>query len=112
MAQTLYAKVIDGNTKSCDVGLGTNDEYYKSIGMTPMEVEQAYNGNWYLAGCAPQKPHDLDIKDQIIELENQVTDRNIRGALLGDEFAINKITQIEAQIEDLRRQLDEMEAQQ
>lgn len=52
----MYAIIIDENTKLCEVGLGTNEEYYKSLGMTEMEVEQAYNGNWYVAGYAPQKP--------------------------------------------------------
>jgi hypothetical protein len=46
------------------------------------------------------------IDDKIVILEQQVTARNIRSALLGDEYAINKITQIEAQIEELRKQLE------
>lgn len=52
----MYAKIIDEKTKACSVGLGTDVEYYRSIGMTEMEVEQAYNGSWYLKGYAPQKP--------------------------------------------------------
>ena len=52
----MYAIIIDENTKLCEVGMGTNEEYYKSLGMTEMEVEQAYDGNWYLAGYAPAKP--------------------------------------------------------
>lgn len=51
-----YAKIINEETKECDVGLGTNETYYQSIGMTLMDVEQAYNGNWYLLGYAPEKP--------------------------------------------------------
>lgn len=51
-----YAKIIDEETKKCDVGLGTNTEFYKSIGMTEMDVEQAYDGLWYVEGYAPQKP--------------------------------------------------------
>ena len=51
-----YAKIINEETKQCEVGLGTNTEFYKSIGMTLMNVEQAYNGNWYLLGYAPEKP--------------------------------------------------------
>ena len=52
----MYAIIIDENIKLCEVGLGTNEEYYKSLGMTEMDVEQAYNGDWYVAGYAPQKP--------------------------------------------------------
>ena len=51
-----YAKVINNETKLCEVGLGTNSAFYQSIGMTEMEVEQAYDGSWYLAGYAPAKP--------------------------------------------------------
>ena len=51
-----YAKIVNEETKLCEVGLGTNSKFYKSIGMTEMEVEEAYNGNWYLKGYAPEKP--------------------------------------------------------
>ena len=51
-----YAKVINEETKRAAVGTGTNTEYYRSIGMSEMEVEQAYDGSWYLAGYAPEKP--------------------------------------------------------
>lgn len=51
-----YAKVIDENTKQCEVGLGNNAAYYVSIGMTMQKVEQAYNGSWYLEGYAPTEP--------------------------------------------------------
>jgi hypothetical protein len=51
-----YAKIINEETKLCEVGLGTNSAFYQSIGMTEMEVEQAYDGNWYVLGFAPEKP--------------------------------------------------------
>lgn len=51
-----YAIIINEQTKQCDVGLGTDAEYYQYIGMTEMDVEQAYDGNWYLVGYAPEKP--------------------------------------------------------
>lgn len=51
-----YAKIEDENLKICSVGLGTNDSYYKSIGMVKMDVEQAYTGTWYVKGYAPKKP--------------------------------------------------------
>lgn len=51
-----YAIIINDKTKQCDIGTGTNIAYYKSIGMTEMDVEQAYDGQWYLVGYAPEKP--------------------------------------------------------
>lgn len=55
----IYAKIINQETKQCDVGSGTNSKFYKSIGMALMEVEQAYNGQWYLKGYAPEKPTEI-----------------------------------------------------
>lgn len=51
-----YAKIINQETKECQVGIGTNTKFYQSIGMSEMDVEQAYNGQWYITGYAPVKP--------------------------------------------------------
>ena len=50
-----YAQIINDITKQCNIGLGTDASYYESIGMKILDVEQAYNGNWYLEGYAPQE---------------------------------------------------------
>lgn len=57
-----FAKVVNNETKLCDVGTGTNAEFYKSLGMTEMEVEKAYDGQWYLAGYAPAKPQTKEVR--------------------------------------------------
>jgi len=54
-----YAQISNEETKECNVGVGDNIEFYKSIGMTEMEVEQAYNGSWYVKGYCPEKPQEL-----------------------------------------------------
>ena len=51
-----YAKIINKETKQCEIGIGTNIEFYKSIGMSEMDVEQSSTGEWYLAGYIPIKP--------------------------------------------------------
>lgn len=51
-----YAKIEDEKTKACMVGDGDDIEYYKSLGMTEQDVEQCWNGSWYLKGYAPEKP--------------------------------------------------------
>jgi len=51
-----YAKIVNQETKLCEVGLGTNARFYESIGMTKMDVEQAYNGSWYVSGYCPEEP--------------------------------------------------------
>ena len=51
-----YAKIVNEETKVCEVGLGTNSAFYQSIGMVEMDVEQAYDGSWNLVGFVPKKP--------------------------------------------------------
>lgn len=51
-----YAKITNEKTKECSVGVGTNTRFYQSVGMTEMDVEQAYNGSWYVAGHCPAEP--------------------------------------------------------
>lgn len=62
-----YAKIINEETKLCEVGIGTNSKFYQSIGLTQMEVEQAYNGNWYIMGYAPKKPETSYIEKRLAE---------------------------------------------
>lgn len=54
-----YAKVENEERKLVSVGTGTNAAFYESIGMTEMDVEQGYDGEWYVAGYAPVKPQEL-----------------------------------------------------
>ena len=61
-----YAKIENEETKQVLVGLGTNIDFFKSIGMVEMEVEQAYNGGWYLMGYAPEKP--APTKEEVSQL--------------------------------------------
>ena len=50
-------------------------------------------------------PYVPTIQDQIIALESTITARNIREAIQGDEYALNKLAEVEAQIAELRKQL-------
>ena len=59
-----YAKVINEETKEVSIGTGTNSAFYQSIGMTEMEVEQAYDGSWYVEGFAPAKPEPTKEEQQ------------------------------------------------
>ena len=63
-----FAKVID-ETKKCIVGLGTNTDFYQSIGMSEMDVEQGYDGNWYIKGYAPKET--VEHKNEQIRLQRQ-----------------------------------------
>lgn len=70
-----YARIIDDKTKEVQIGVGVNDEYYIEIGMTLMDVEQAYNGGWYVKGYAPVEP-------ELTEDEKKNIVRTIRNSYL------------------------------
>ena len=51
-----YAKIINEQTGLCEVGLGTNVGFYKSIGMIELDVQQSDIDNaWYLSEKCPMK---------------------------------------------------------
>lgn len=57
-----YAKIVDPEKGICQVGIGTNEEFYKSLGMEEMEVEEGHDGNWYIAGKAPAPPETKTVR--------------------------------------------------
>jgi len=51
-----YAKIINEETGLCEVGIGSNSNFYESIGMSRVDVAQSdINGQWYLAEKCPLK---------------------------------------------------------
>lgn len=101
----MYAKVIDNITKVCEVGLGTNKTYYISLGMTEQEVEQSYNGQWYLKGYAPQKTNEMLIE----EYERQINELNI--AMLRDLLIIADDEQTTEKKEEAKQYLAQKKIQ-
>lgn len=49
--------------------------------------------------------HNAIIQQEILDEENKITARNIRNAIKGDNFALNKITEVEGNIVELRAKL-------
>lgn len=64
-----FVKVVNQETKQCEVGMGTNTEFYKFIGMEEMEVEQAYDGKWYVKGYAPTQPLEQVKAEKVAEMK-------------------------------------------
>lgn len=108
-----YAKVVDEFTGRCQIGTGTNIEFYKKLGMTLLNVEQAYNGSWYLFGKAPQESEEekkakrrTEILAELSALDEKAV-RPMRAIASGvgtdedREFLLN----IETQAEELREEL-------
>ena len=62
-----YAIITNETTKECSVGIGADTTFYTSLGMTLMDVEQAYNGHWYVLGYAPAEPEKSYIEKRQAE---------------------------------------------
>ena len=52
----LLAKILNEETKQVNVADLRQKEHFEKIGFSEQEVEQAYDGSWYLKGYAPEKP--------------------------------------------------------
>lgn len=66
-----YAQLINEETGLCTVGIGTNTEFYKSIGMVELDVQQSDIDNaWYLAEKCPMKSDEEKAKEERERLDN------------------------------------------
>lgn len=52
--------------------------------------------------------HNAIIQAEIVAEESKITARNIRNAIKGDNFALNKITEVENNIVELRTKIREI----
>ena len=97
-----YAKIINDATKEVSIALGSNhpSDYLE------MNVEQAYTGNWYLEGYAPEKPEEtLQEKLNRLEAEYQMP-RYIREGILVEGSPYSDFTKARAQeLEDIAEQI-------
>ena len=85
-----YAIIIDEETKVCQVGLGDNVEFYQSLGFEEMEVEQAWNGDWYVLGYAPKKPLEAYKQEKLNELRMLKYEKLSEFSYNGNIFQINQ----------------------
>lgn len=120
MTEKKYAK-LSADGKTLQVGIGVDAEFYKSIGMELMDVELGYNGQYYPAGQAPEKPKTDILREELSEQQRILSDTDwyaIRYADSGVEIpadikakrqaAREKIDELRAEIEDLSKELREV----
>lgn len=109
----MYAKIINEETKLCEIGIGTNVTFYQSIGMTEMDVEQGYDGNWYVKGCAPIKPEPTEYEkaqERIAALKAEIAAvdykqfKYLRGELTAEEWE-----EVKAYIQARTAEINELE---
>ena len=98
----MLAKIIDINTKECSVGLGTDVNFYRSLGMEEMDVEKAYNNKWYVKGFAPVAP-ELTLEERVAKLEAETgLTRVMREMVLAENSGASDYVKAKAkEIEDL-----------
>ena len=110
-----YAKIVDEQSGLCTVGIGTDEAFYQSLGMTQQDVEKAYNGNWYLSGYVPAQPAAEKAAEEItqLKLNLQNTDYTVikiaEGAATSEEYAeviANRVAW-RARINELEKQIAE-----
>ena len=84
--------IYDKQTKAVtQYAVGTDAEYFKSLGMTDEEVEKDYKGQLWLKGYAPSKPQeeiDLEnIQTKLNELNQQLSElkENYVSAILSGQ---------------------------
>ena len=71
-----YAKVINEQTGLCEVGIGTNSKFYKSIGMKEQDVSQSdIDGKWYLSDKCPLKPDEQKLQEAKEAKTKEATDK-------------------------------------
>lgn len=110
MIETKYVKVVNQLSKQCLVGLGQDENYYKSLGFEKREVEKAYDGIYYLAGFAPKKPQELVSKERIFELKKNLSNTDYKaikyaeGLISEEEYA-----EIKASRQAWRDEINELE---
>lgn len=94
-----YAKIINNETGLVEVGLGTNEQFYRSIGMIKLDVLQSdIDNQWYLAEKCPMKTDeekDQEEKERVAKLS--CTKRDF--ALMLQELGVDYFTTLKPLIE-------------
>ena len=80
-----YAKIINNETGLCEVGLGTNIEFYKSQGFELLDIEQSEIDNlWYTAEKCPHKSDEQlleEAKENKIKENDTKRDEALNGGV-------------------------------
>lgn len=86
-----YAQLINEETGLCNIGTGTNIDFYKSIGMTELDVQQSdIDDNWYLIDKCPMKTNkekEQEEKKRVAMLKMTPRDFLLAITQMGVDFA-------------------------
>ena len=99
-----YAQLINEETGLCNIGTGTNIDFYKSIGMIELDVQQSdVDYNWYLIDKCPMKNNEekeLEEKKRVAKLKMTPRDFLLAITRMGVDFAkIKELMAVNPQVE-------------
>lgn len=101
-----WAKVINNEKKTCEVGIGTDGEYFRQLGYRFIEVEEASDGLWYLKGYAPMQPYTPETELEIEKLKKELARFDYIGVKIATGCAtIEEYKEEIAYCEELRKKI-------
>ena len=90
-----FAKIIDKKTGLCEIALGTDEEFYKSIGMEKLDVDQSdIDYYWYLFDKCPHKSEEEKKREEKERIGNLTCTKRVFILLL-EELGLDYFEQIE-----------------
>lgn len=91
----MFAKIVNQQTKEVQVVQGA--KLAQILGAVEMDVEQAYNGAWYVKGYTPSKPEPTNAEQvQALEAATGLT-RAVRELVLADNSGVSDYVRAKAQ---------------
>ena len=79
-----------------------NGRFHESLSWLSCGDEVGCGWDYNDGVFSESEPYQPTVTEQIAALEASITPRNLRGAALGDQFAIDKIQAVEDEINALR----------
>ncbi|MCI1274016.1 MAG: hypothetical protein LKG27_06265 [Clostridiaceae bacterium] len=110
----MYAKIINKETGLCEVGIGANIDFYKSLEMSEMDVTQSeIDNHWYLKEKLDTDEYKNQLAQKAIEGQkseikaklDEIDSKSTR-ALRANETA--RLQELENEAESLRKQLNNL----
>ena len=107
-----WAKIINEEDKSCEVGIGSDGEYYRQQGYRHLDVELASNGTWYLKGYVPISPYTPEVLRKIEELKKELSTYDYIGVKIATGCAtVDEYRNEIAYCEELRKKIRKLKGE-
>ena len=107
-----WARIINEETKLCEVGIGSDNEYYRQQGYRYIDVEPATNGTWYVKGYAPVLPYPSENEIMIQKLKKELSEYDYIGVKIATGCAtIEQYAKQIAYCEEIRKQIRRLSGQ-